>query len=131
MAAMIHRQSAALRLTQLRGALASLIWLAGFACLLNPTAARSAEPIRIGAVLPFSGGVELYGGQAKLGIDLAVREINAGGGILRRPVEVIYEDDETNPSAAEDATRKLIERSEPRGLNGASRSLSIKRGASR
>ena len=110
MAAMIHRQSAALRLTQLRGALASLIWLAGFACLLNPTAARSAEPIRIGAVLPFSGGVELYGRQAKLGIDLAVREINAGGGILRRPVEVIYEDDETNPSAAEDATRKLIER---------------------
>jgi branched-chain amino acid transport system substrate-binding protein/urea transport system substrate-binding protein len=106
---MIHRPSAALRFTQLCGALVCLIWLAGFACLLNPMEARAAQPIRIGAVLPFSGGVELYGRQAKLGIDLAVREINAGGGILGRPVEVIYEDDKTDPAAAQDATRKLIE----------------------
>jgi urea transport system substrate-binding protein len=75
----------------------------------NPTAS-SAEPIKIGAVLPFSGGVELYGRQAKLGLDLAVKDINAGGGILGRPVEVIYEDDKTDPAAAVDATRKLIER---------------------
>jgi len=108
-AIMIHRPFAALRLPQLCGALVSLIWLAGFACLLNPTEVRAAQPIRIGAVLPFSGGVELYGRQAKLGIDLAVREINAGGGILGRPVEVIYEDDNTDPAAAQDAARKLIE----------------------
>jgi urea transport system substrate-binding protein len=76
----------------------------------NPSPARSAEPIKIGAVLPFSGGVELYGRQAKLGLDLAVKDINAGGGILGRPVEVIYEDDKTDPAAAVDATRKLIER---------------------
>ena len=74
------------------------------------SSAKSAEPIRIGAVLPFSGGVELYGAQAKLGIDLAAKDINAGGGILGRPVEVIYEDDKTNPDAALEATRKLIER---------------------
>ena len=67
-------------------------------------------PIKIGAVLPFSGGVELYGRQAKLGLDLAAKEINAGGGILGRPVEIIYEDDKTNPDAAVNATRKLIER---------------------
>ena len=48
--------------------------------------------------------------QAKLGIDLAVKEINAGGGILGRPVEVVYEDDKTDPAVASDATRKLIER---------------------
>ena len=42
---------------------------------------RATEPIRIGAVLPFSGGVELYGQQAKLGLDLAVKDINAAGGI--------------------------------------------------
>lgn len=106
---MILRPSAALRLTRLRGALASLIWVAGFACFLHPTEARPAQPIRIGAVLPFSGGVELYGRQAMLGIDLAVREINAGGGILGRPVEIIYEDDKTDPASAEEAARKLIE----------------------
>jgi urea transport system substrate-binding protein len=77
---------------------------------MSSITARSAEPIKIGAVLPFSGGVELYGRQAKLGLDLAAKDINAGGGILGRPVEVIYEDDKTDPEVAADATRKLIER---------------------
>jgi urea transport system substrate-binding protein len=90
--------------------LVSCAWLICSAGLMNATTAKSAESIKIGAVLPFSGGVELYGGQAKLGIDLAAKEINAGGGILGRPVEVIYEDDKTNPDAALSATRKLIER---------------------
>jgi urea transport system substrate-binding protein len=88
----------------------SFAWLVCCAGILHAASARSAEPIKIGAVLPFSGGVELYGAQAKLGIDLAVKEINAGDGILGRPVEVVYEDDKTDPTAAVDATRKLIER---------------------
>ena len=74
---------------------------------MNISSAQAAEPIKIGAVLPFSGGVELYGKQAKLGLDLAAKEINAAGGILGRPVEVVYEDDKTDPVAAVDATRKL------------------------
>jgi branched-chain amino acid transport system substrate-binding protein/urea transport system substrate-binding protein len=95
--------------------------MTGFECLLALALAAStaspaksppdmAAPIKIGAVLPFSGGVELYGNQAKLGLDLAAKEINASGGILGRPVEIIYEDDKTNPDAAVNATRKLIER---------------------
>jgi urea transport system substrate-binding protein len=74
------------------------------------TAADAAEPIRVGAVLPFSGGVELYGQQAKLGLDLAVKDINASGGILGRPVEVIYADDKTAPESAVTAMQALIER---------------------
>ena len=87
--------------------------LASFVCcawIAHAPTARAVEPIKIGAVLPFSGGVELYGRQAKLGLDLAAKEINAGGGILGRLVEVIYEDDKTDPAAAVDATHKLIER---------------------
>src|SRR6202171_3929680 len=77
---------------------------------LSPsTGADAAEPIRIGAVLPFSGGVELYGQQAKLGLDLAVKDINAAGGILGRPLEVIYADDKTRPASAVAATRELDE----------------------
>jgi urea transport system substrate-binding protein len=90
--------------------LKKLAWLICCAWVASAPGARSAEPIRIGAVLPFSGGVELYGAQAKLGLDLAAKEINAGGGILGRPVEVTYEDDKTDPDAALQATRKLIER---------------------
>src|SRR5713101_6240601 len=90
-----------------------LVTLALLFCCALPSRATSAsppDPIKIGAVLPFSGGVELYGRQAKLGLDLAAKEINAGGGILGRPVELVYEDDKTDPAVAVDATRKLIER---------------------
>ena len=86
---------------------ALLVFSAG---LSLPTGADAAEPIRIGAVLPFSGGVELYGQQAKLGLDLAVKDINAAGGILGRPVEVIYADDKTAPESAATAMHALIER---------------------
>ncbi|MGX1426060.1 ABC transporter substrate-binding protein [Bradyrhizobium elkanii] len=58
----------------------------------------------------FSGGVELYGQQAKLGLDLAARDINAAGGILGRPVEVIYVDDKTRPGSAAEAMRSLVEK---------------------
>jgi urea transport system substrate-binding protein len=87
--------------------LALLVCCAG----LSPSSgADAAEPIRIGAELPFSGGVELYGQQAKLGLDLAVKDINAAGGILGRPVEVIYADDKTRPESALTAMHALIER---------------------
>ena len=88
----------------------SLALLASGASPAKPNSSAPAEPIKIGAVLPFSGGVELYGRQARLGLDLAAKEINSGGGILGRPVEIIYEDDKTDPAVAVKATRKLIER---------------------
>jgi len=82
--------------------------LALLVCGVGLSSTDAAEPIRVGAVLPFSGGVELYGQQAKLGLDLAAKEINAAGGVLGRPVEVIYADDKTRPPSAEAAMRKLI-----------------------
>ena len=88
----------------------SLVCLTCCAAITSSPGANSAEPIKIGAVLPFSGGVELYGRQAKLGLDLAAKDINAAGGILGRPVELLYADDKTDPAVATDATRKLIER---------------------
>ncbi|MGY4313500.1 ABC transporter substrate-binding protein [Bradyrhizobium sp. JR3.5] len=86
------------------------VLLLGFAGVGSPRAAESGRAIRVGAVLPFSGGVELYGEQARLGLDLAARDINAAGGILGRPVEVIYADDKTRPQAAAEAMRSLIEK---------------------
>ena len=76
------------------------------------------KPIRIGAVQPFSGGLELFGNQAKLGIDLAVKEINAAGGILGKPVEVLYEDNKTDPKTSVERTTKLIQRDEVMAVTG-------------
>ena len=93
----------------MRRHLPGCIGLLSFALLICCITAASADSIKIGAVLPFSGGVELYGRQAKLGLDLAAKEINASGGILGRPLEIIYQDDQTDPAIAVKATNKLIE----------------------
>jgi branched-chain amino acid transport system substrate-binding protein/urea transport system substrate-binding protein len=86
-----------------------LALLLGGAALAVSTGANAADPIRVGAVLPFSGGVELYGQQAKLGLDLAAKDINAAGGILGRPLEIVYVDDKTRPASAEAAIHQVIE----------------------
>ena len=88
----------------------SFAWLVCYVWIVSLQSAKAAEAIKIGAVLPFSGGVELYGRQAKLGLDFAAKEINARGGILGRLIEVVYEDDKTDPVAAVEATRKLVQR---------------------
>ena len=84
-------------------AISTILWVVG------PASVNAADPIKIGAVLPFSGGVELYGAQAKLGLDLAAADINAAGGILGRPVEIVYRDDGTRPNIAAEAARKIVE----------------------
>jgi urea transport system substrate-binding protein len=92
-------------------ALTTLFCLPGLAqALSDPDSSLKADtPIKIGALLPFSGGVKLYGAQAKLGIDLAAQQINSNGGILGHQLQVIYADDGTRPGIALKATRRLTE----------------------
>ncbi|MDX1402041.1 MAG: substrate-binding protein, partial [Kiloniellales bacterium] len=80
--------------------------------------ASAADRLKVGAVLPFSGGLELFGNQAKLGLDLAVKEINAAGGILGREFEVLYEDNKTDPKTSVERTTKLIKRDEVVAVTG-------------
>ena len=89
----------------------------GVSTLAMPTIAAN-EPIKLGVVQPFSGGLELFGGQAKLGLDLAVAEINAGGGIMGSPIELIYEDDKTDPKTSVERTLKLIQRDKVIAISG-------------
>ena len=79
---------------------------------------RQDDAVRVGAALPFSGGLELFGEQARLGLDLAVSEINADGGILDRPVEVLYRDMQTDPATAAERARELIQRDEVTAVVG-------------
>ena len=81
-------------------------------------AIAQARPIPVGAVLPFSGGLELFGEQARIGLDLARAEINAGGGILGRPVEILYRDSRTDPKTAAERARELIQRDDAIAIAG-------------
>ncbi len=62
--------------------------------------ARAAEPIRIGQIAPSSGSGAEFGRFEANGAKLAMAEINAAGGVLGRPLEIVAEDDQTtNPGA--------------------------------
>lgn len=63
-------------------------------CCLSP--ASAAEPIRIGSLQPFTGYKE-GAIMARQAIELAVREINAAGGVLGRPLEILFRDSHADP----------------------------------
>ncbi len=71
--------------------------------------ALAAEPIRIGVVTPLTGTYAPIGIQVKMGLELAVKEINAAGGALGRPLELLVEDEEANPSVATQRAEKLLQ----------------------
>lgn len=88
----------------------------GLLCL--GSLSHATDNIKIGAVLPFSGGLEIFGEQAKAGVDLAVKEINAAGGIQGQTLEVVYEDNKTDPKTSVEKANKLIRKDKVIALLG-------------
>jgi len=81
--------------------------------ILLPTISCKKEPkeefIKIGAILPLTGSAAEIAEQHKMGIDLAVEKINAGGGINEKKLEVIYEDDKNDPKITVSCFNKLVD----------------------
>jgi len=86
------------------------IFLALCALLLTAGPATAAEPIRLGAVLSVTGPASFLGEPEKNTILMEVDKINAAGGVLGRPVEVIILDDETDVNKAVLAVDRLIKK---------------------
>ncbi len=76
---------------------------------IAPSLARAAEPIPIGALLPLTGAGGAYGPSMAKVAKAVADEINAGGGVLGRPLGLFTEDDETNPDSGVKAAHKLID----------------------
>lgn len=77
------------------------------------------EPLLVGIITPLSGEVAIDGELTRKGIDLAVEEINAGGGVNGRPIEVRIEDGACDPAATTSAAQKLLTRDRVVVLEGA------------
>src|SRR3954447_16068399 len=77
------------------------------AALADP--ANAADPIKIGVVTPLSGTYTPIGQQVRWGLELATTEVNAAGGIMGRQIQLIFEDEEANPSVAVQKAEKLFE----------------------
>ena len=85
-----------------------ILTIVGAGCSYIPLASKS--PVKIGVVLSLSGDFEAYGEMGLNGARMAVKEINGNGGVLGgRPLELVVEDDQTDPGQSMLLTRKLIQ----------------------
>ena len=93
-----------------RGVLKAGAAVATLGALGFPAISRGqAETIRIGHLTPLTGFLGPLGEYAVMGVNLAVDEINASGGVMGRKIELIAEDS-VNPQTASTKAARLIER---------------------
>jgi branched-chain amino acid transport system substrate-binding protein len=71
--------------------------------------ARAAEPIKIGFSMELTGPFAVVGKTGLLAFKIWEEEINAKGGLLGRPVKLVYYDDQSNPALVPGIYTKLIE----------------------
>jgi len=83
-----------------------LALIALVAACLGPAPARAADPIKVGFSAPLTSPIAFIAERAKLGTEYAVAELNAKGGIMGRPVEVLYGDTRLDPNEAINIARR-------------------------
>ena len=87
----------------------SLATAIGLALLtLAMPAARAADPIKVGMLFPQSGGAGDDGQRVTRAVQVMAGLINAQGGVLGRPLEVIVRDDESTPAVGVAKANELI-----------------------
>lgn len=79
------------------------------ALIAGPAAAQEGEPIVIGSVLSATGPASFLGDPAQKTLELYVERINADGGVLGRPLELVVYDDGADANQARTFATRLIE----------------------
>jgi branched-chain amino acid transport system substrate-binding protein len=79
------------------------------AALLLAAAAHAAEPIKVGCSMALTGGVAAIGKQVLAALQIWKDDVNAKGGLLGRPVEIVFYDDQSNPANVPPIYTKLME----------------------
>jgi branched-chain amino acid transport system substrate-binding protein len=70
--------------------------------------ARAVEPIKVGFSMALTGAVAQNGKQLIIALELWRDDVNAHGGLLGRPLELVYYDDQSNPANVPGIYTKLI-----------------------
>src|ERR1044071_3959687 len=71
--------------------------------------ASAQNPIKIGFGMALTGGLSANGKPALLAMQIWKDEVNKKGGLLGRPVELVFYDDQTNPATVPAIYTKLLE----------------------
>ena len=91
-------------------ALTAGVALAAIAMVAAPVAhAQDKKPIRIGFSMSLTGFLSAVGKQGLLGIEIWRDQINKEGGLLGRPVELVYYDDKSSPQEVPGIYTKLLD----------------------
>src|SRR3954470_9508946 len=98
-----------LRLKTLAHLAAGAAAAAVMALLPDAAAAPSREPIKIGFSMSLTGPLAANGKQALLGMQIWEEEINSKGGLLGRPVKLIYYDDQSQAAPVPAIYTKLLD----------------------
>jgi len=77
--------------------------------LILPSAANAADPIKVGMTMALTGGVAPIGKQVLAGLQIWRDDVNAKGGLLGRPVQFVFYDDQSNPANVPALYTKLID----------------------
>ena len=72
-------------------------------------APAAAQTIKLGDINSYSGIGAPFTGPYRAGVEMAVEEINAKGGVLGRKLEVIFRDDKGQPAEAVKHAQELVE----------------------
>jgi branched-chain amino acid transport system substrate-binding protein len=81
--------------------------------------AHAQAPVKIGVIQPLSGPVAASGSYVRMGAEIARDWVNARGGVLNRKIELVIEDNKSDPKEAASAAEKLIVRDKVPVIMGA------------
>jgi branched-chain amino acid transport system substrate-binding protein len=76
--------------------------------LVGTGSVRAVDPIKVGFSIALTGGVAPNGKQLLLSLEIWRDDVNANGGLLGRPVELDYYDDQSNPANVPGIYTKLL-----------------------
>ncbi|HEX7271638.1 MAG TPA: amino acid ABC transporter substrate-binding protein [Casimicrobiaceae bacterium] len=82
---------------------------AGLAVLVFAVSAQAQQPLKIGFGMSLTGPLAGNGKAALIAMQIWAEDVNAKGGILGRKVELVYYDDQTNPSTVPSIYNKLLD----------------------
>ena len=71
-------------------------------------ASADSDTIKIGHIAPMTGALAAYGTAVNNAIELAISEINADGGVLGKPIELITKDNQADPAETVSAFNALL-----------------------
>jgi branched-chain amino acid transport system substrate-binding protein len=83
------------------------ILASAFLLLIQPVSPRAQDTVKIGVVTDHTGNAAEFARIEEEGLELALNEVNAAGGVLGKKVELVYEDDEDKPALSATKVRKL------------------------